>query len=163
MVITASDIKANTTLTVQQLVNQVNILKDELKVPTLYFCARITSSPTDLTSDQDVVFPRVEVNEGRGYDPSTGKFTASIPGMYLFSVQYCVNKVKNVHLEIVLKGKILQRSTFFDKHGLNPCVTMQVSSSVAMGDQVWVRSTGSSSLYADEDEYTSFSGTLIHA
>ncbi|KAH3787905.1 hypothetical protein DPMN_166036 [Dreissena polymorpha] len=54
--------------------------------------------PTVLSSGQDVVFPTVDVNEGQGYEPSSGKFTTSIPGMYLFSVQYCVstsNQVKS--------------------------------------------------------------------
>ncbi|KAH3805372.1 hypothetical protein DPMN_133675 [Dreissena polymorpha] len=159
----SSQIKENASVTVQQLVKEVNILKDQLNVPTIYFRARITAQITVLSSGQDVVFPTVDVNEGQGYNPSTGKFTASIPGMYLFSVQYCVYTSLNyVYLEIVHGDKALQRSTHYDNTGSAPCVTMQVSAAVAMGDMVWVRATGSSSLYANTQRYSSFAGTLIH-
>ncbi|XP_052216575.1 uncharacterized protein LOC127834603 isoform X2 [Dreissena polymorpha] len=162
MVKAASDIKANASVTVQQLVNEVHILKDQLKVPTINFRACITTYSTDVSSGLDVIFHTVEENVGQGYDPASGKFTASVPGMYLFSVQYCVYTKKNVHLEIVHQGKTLQRSANYDNASDYPCVTMQVSTVVAMGHQVWVRSTGSSTLYADSQRYTSFSGTLIH-
>ncbi|KAH3805392.1 hypothetical protein DPMN_133695 [Dreissena polymorpha] len=158
----SSQIKENASVTVQQLVKEVNILKDQLKVPTINFRACITTYSTDVSSGLDVIFHTVEENVGQGYDPASGKFTASVPGMYLFSVQYCVYTKKNVHLEIVHQGKTLQRSANYDNASDYPCVTMQVSTVVAMGHQVWVRSTGSSTLYADSQRYTSFSGTLIH-
>ncbi|KAH3805343.1 hypothetical protein DPMN_133644 [Dreissena polymorpha] len=161
MVKAASDMKANATVTVQQLVNEVHILKDQLKVPTIYFRARITTA-IDVSSNLDVIFPMVEVNEGQGYDPSSGKFTASIPGMYLFSVQYCAYNKKQVSLDIVHQGKTLQRSYFYDGASNYPCVIMQVSASIVTGHQVWVRTYDSTSLYADSWRYTSFSGTWIH-
>ncbi|KAH3798815.1 uncharacterized protein LOC127838689 [Dreissena polymorpha] len=166
MVKAASDIKANATVAVQQLVKEIHLLKDQLKVLTIYFRARITNSKTYLSYNQDVVFPSVEVNEGQVYDSSTGKSTASVSGMYQFSAQYCVYGTTYAYLEIVHQGKTLQRSSHSDYPAGGfanyPCVTMQVSSSVAMGHQVWVRSTGSTTLYADSQRYTSFSGTLIH-
>ncbi|KAH3807737.1 uncharacterized protein LOC127835623 [Dreissena polymorpha] len=158
----ASDIKANATVTVQQLVKQVQILKDQLKVPTIYFRARLSASITDLPSGKDLVFPTVEVNEGEGYDPSNGIFTASIPGMYLFSVQYCAYSQKYVYLEIVNQGKTLQRSSNSGRSEDWPCMTMQASTVVAKGHQVWVRTTSTSTLYDSSVRYTSFSGTLIH-
>ncbi|KAH3805335.1 hypothetical protein DPMN_133635 [Dreissena polymorpha] len=162
MVKAASDIKENATVTVQQLVNQFNILKDQIKDPSIHFRSRITAGTTDLSGGQDVVYPTVEVNEGQGYDPSTGKFTASITGIYLFTVQNCVHYQKYGQLEIVHGGKTLQRSTHYDSGGAYPCVTMQVSAAVAMGDMVWVRATGLSKLYTDSVRYNSFSCTLIH-
>ncbi|KAH3859898.1 hypothetical protein DPMN_102719 [Dreissena polymorpha] len=66
----------------------------------------------NLSSGQDV-------NEGQGYDPSTGKFTASISGMYLFT--------KYVEIEIVHGGRTLQRSTNYGTAGDYPCFTMQIS------------------------------------
>ncbi|KAH3805344.1 uncharacterized protein LOC127834040 [Dreissena polymorpha] len=159
---TSSQIKQNASVTAQQLVNEVRVLKDSLKVPTIYFRARITASSTDLSSGQDVVFPIVEVNEGQGYDPSTGKFTASISGMYLFTVQYCVYGKKHVEIEIVHGGRTLQRSTNYDFAGNYPCLTMQISAALAFGDLVWARSHGSSTFYASSNRYTIFAGTLIH-
>ncbi|XP_052217888.1 uncharacterized protein LOC127835483 [Dreissena polymorpha] len=85
LVETSSEIKENASVTVQHLVNEVRVLKDQLKVPSIYFLARITSDAYIQTT-QDVVFQTVEVNEGQCYDPATGKFTASVSGMYLFLV-----------------------------------------------------------------------------
>ncbi|KAH3805334.1 hypothetical protein DPMN_133634 [Dreissena polymorpha] len=136
MVKAASDIKANASVTVQQLVNEVRILKDQLKVPTINFRARITTSSTEVSSGQDVVFPTVDANEGQGYASSTGKFTAFISGMYLFSVQYCVSGKQNGYLEIAHQGEPLQKSAHHDSANEYPCLTMLVSTPLSIGHQV---------------------------
>lgn len=33
-----------------------------------------------------IVFENADINEGNGYNPSTGVFTASYPGIYKFSI-----------------------------------------------------------------------------
>ncbi|KAH3898318.1 hypothetical protein DPMN_022546 [Dreissena polymorpha] len=78
--------------------NSLNILKDQLKVPTIYFRAHLTASSTDLSNNQDVVFSKVEV-----------------------------------------------------------------SASVAMGHQVWVRTTMESKFSVHFTGFNLFSGTLIHS
>ncbi|XP_052216578.1 uncharacterized protein LOC127834604 [Dreissena polymorpha] len=161
MMETSSEVKENASLTLQHLVNEVRVLKDQLKVPTIYYRARITSTTT-IQSNQAVIFPTVEVNEGQGYDPSTGKFTASIHGIYLFSVQYCNQHKANVFLEIVHQSKIIQRSSYYEHSGHYPCVTMQASTFVAMAEEVLVRAFSTSVLFTDSNKYNSFSGTLIH-
>ncbi|KAH3805419.1 hypothetical protein DPMN_133722 [Dreissena polymorpha] len=161
MIETLSGVKENASLTLQHLVNEVRVLKDQLKVPTIYFRARITYTTT-IQQYQDVVFPTVEVNEGQGYDPATGKFTASGPGMYFFSVQYCNQYKTPAYLEIVHQSKTIQKSSYYENSGNYPCVTMQASTSVALGDRIWVRATSTSALYADSYRYNSFSGILIH-
>ncbi|KAH3859895.1 hypothetical protein DPMN_102716 [Dreissena polymorpha] len=161
MVETSSDIKENASVTKQQLVNEVRVLKDQLNVPTIYFLARLTSDTT-IPTHQAVIFPHVEVNEGQGYDPATGKFTASIPGMYLFSFQYCNQYKQNVYFEIVHQSKTIQRSSYYENSGHYPCVTMQASTFVAMAEEVLVRAFSTIFLSADSYRYYSFSGTLIH-
>ena len=50
----------------------------------VYFHARRTSSTTANTSGVLITWDTVETSRGGGYDPSNGKFTAPIKGVYKF-------------------------------------------------------------------------------
>ncbi|KAH3805423.1 hypothetical protein DPMN_133726 [Dreissena polymorpha] len=150
----------NVSATVQMFSYQQEKLKAQSIIPTIYFYARLAYNVNP--SNQDVIFPTVTVNEGQGYNPGTGRFTVSVPGMYLFSVQMCVTNEKHCYLEIVQQGTTLQRSVFGDKSGYHSCVTMQAAAHVASGDQIWVRATSSCYMTADSLRYNSFLGALIH-
>ncbi|XP_052218609.1 uncharacterized protein LOC127836169 [Dreissena polymorpha] len=65
---------------IKEMESRVNLIKGELQIPTIQFRAKLASSIT-VNNGQDVVFTRVEVNEGHGYDKGTGKFTASVAGL----------------------------------------------------------------------------------
>ncbi|KAH3805370.1 hypothetical protein DPMN_133673 [Dreissena polymorpha] len=153
------DLTENVTATIQRVENVQEALKAQSIIPTIYFRSRITNSVTP-SSGQDVIFTTVDVNEGQGYNPSTGRFNASVSGMYLFSVQYCCQNSQYSYLQILHTGNIVQASSFYGSS--YPCVTMQAPVRLAIGDQVWVRVYSTSYLYTDTARYTSFSGTLIH-
>ncbi|KAH3859893.1 hypothetical protein DPMN_102714 [Dreissena polymorpha] len=154
------ELTQNVSATIQRVTNLQEKLKAQSIIPTIFY-ARLASD-ANLVSNQDVVFPTVTVNEGQGYNPGTGRFTASVPGIYLFSVQICVLYEKYAYLEIVQQGTTLQRSVFSDKSGHHSCVTMQAAARVASGDQIWLRATSSCYFIADSLRYTSFLGALIH-
>ncbi|KAH3812934.1 hypothetical protein DPMN_141377 [Dreissena polymorpha] len=113
---------------------------DLLKIPTIQFRAKLASSIT-VNSGQDVVFARVEVNKGQGYDKGTGKFTASVAGLYNFAVHYCTQGSKCVAPEIVHNGKSLQSSYSYGADSIQDCSSMQAYVVMSMGDMVWARST----------------------
>ncbi|XP_052237412.1 complement C1q-like protein 3 [Dreissena polymorpha] len=156
-----SAMTTNTSVAITQTEREQMIIKDQLVIPTIYFYARTAASST---VSQTVVYTAVEVNEGQGYDPATGRFTVSVPGLYAFTVQYCLSNMYEAWLEIVNKKKTLQRSSMKDKSGTYPCVSMQVFTKADVSDQIWVQSTSGSNsqLYTDSFRYTSFSGALIH-
>ncbi|KAH3805318.1 uncharacterized protein LOC127835478 [Dreissena polymorpha] len=142
---------------------EVDILRAGSVVPVVMFYARLQPSGSfTYTKHQAVVFKTVLVNVSGGYDPDTGQFTASVAGVYMFTVQYCTISGKTSYFEIVHDGKSVQRS----QHGhanYYGCVTMQAFAMVAMGEKVWVRSTlPDNGVYQDDVNYwNSFAGMLI--
>ncbi|KAH3755662.1 hypothetical protein DPMN_190360 [Dreissena polymorpha] len=135
----------------------------QLVIPQVHFFVRIAEGPLTLSSGQNIIFTNAQINEGHGYDVASGKFTVSVPGLYAFAVQYCVQPNQYGHIDIVKQGTILQRSIFQKSSDAYQCVSMQAFTRAAISDQIWVKSGFSSSnLYDNENMFTSFSGVLIH-
>ncbi|KAH3805300.1 hypothetical protein DPMN_133598 [Dreissena polymorpha] len=148
-----------------QTSKELEILREGSVVPLIMFHARLQHSGTTFTyaTNEDVKFNTVLVNEGGVYDPVTGHFTASVAGVYMFTVQYCPISGQKAYFEIVHEDKPVQRSRQGDP-SYYLCVTMQVFAKISIGDNVWVRCTSSSAVYQNDVYYwNSFSGLLIRA
>ncbi|KAH3689788.1 collagen alpha-1(X) chain-like [Dreissena polymorpha] len=153
----------NTSITGLQLKKETEILKDQLTIPFIYFHA-YTPADFSLDQGQGVVYTHARINEGQGYDPKTGIFTVSVPGLYLFTVQYCVYASTNAYFAIVHQGTRIQPS--FTQYVTSNFATfsMQVFVRAAMSNQIWVESyhakTQLSTCFFGVEN--SFSGALIH-
>ncbi|NXR44098.1 C1QA protein, partial [Hippolais icterina] len=108
-----------------------------------------------------VVFDRVITNQEDSYDPQTGKFTCSIPGLYYFTFQ--VVSSGDLCLSITKNG--LRVVSFCDNNSLG---TLQVNSgssvlSLAVGDQVSLTTDPGrgSSIYSGSEADSVFSGFLV--
>ncbi|KAH3755699.1 uncharacterized protein LOC127848814 [Dreissena polymorpha] len=156
-----AEMTTNTSGAITLVQKENKILKDQLVVPVIYFYAR-TPAQLTMTPGHDVIFTSVNVNEGQGYNPSNGRFTVSVAGLYVFTVQHCIQYVKYSDLEIVHQGKTLQRAVYQDGDSLNSCSAMQAFTMATMADQIWVKTTGACFFFEDSIRYTSFSGALIH-
>ncbi|KAH3809851.1 hypothetical protein DPMN_138231 [Dreissena polymorpha] len=84
------------------------------------------------------MFKDVMANEGASFEPNTGQFTASVPGVYMFIVQYCPDTSKWAFLSIVSERGALIRSAHKGKTS-GMCVSMQTK--VLIGEKVWVQCT----------------------
>ncbi|KAH3693257.1 hypothetical protein DPMN_192661 [Dreissena polymorpha] len=161
---TIFEMKTNVQVLVAKTEKELNAMKEQIVVPLVIFHALLHTDGIKhpLTSNKVVAFKTVLVNEGRGYDPATGNFTASVAGVYMFTVQYCTYTASYSYLEITHEGKPLQRSYHYDKDSA-ACVSMQAFAKVAMGEKVWVRSLSSGDLYHYGDNmWSSFAGFLVH-
>ncbi|KAH3807603.1 uncharacterized protein LOC127834975 [Dreissena polymorpha] len=157
-----SHILAESGRAIKVIEERVDRIKGDLKTPTIQFRAQLASSVT-VNTGQDVVFSRVEVNEGQGYDSRTGKFTASVAGLYNFDVHFCVQQNYWVYLEIVHVGRSVQRLAHHNggPHGYQGS-SLQANIVMSMGDIVWVRATSTSYFYQTDSYCTNaFSGVLI--
>ncbi|XP_062574646.1 complement C1q tumor necrosis factor-related protein 3-like [Saccostrea cucullata] len=125
------------------------------------FSASVSSSESSWNSGA-LVFPSVITNEGNGYNPSTGIFTAPIAGMYVFFVNVQSYRSQTIFVDIVLNGSTKVRTMawsngndYFDAGPNMVVLTIQ------KGDAVWItRHSGAG--YYNDGPITTFSGFLIH-
>ena len=118
-------------------------------IQPVYFHAR-SPAEVKLDANQDVIFTFIELNEGSGYNSSSGIFTASIAGLYMFSVVIFKN------------GTLIQVARNNGSSGSSPCATMQVISTIAVGDPVWIRTVARTELHENDGLYRStFYGVLL--
>ncbi|XP_052271340.1 uncharacterized protein LOC127872027 [Dreissena polymorpha] len=118
-------------------------------IQPVYFHAR-SPAEVKLDANQDVIFTFIELNEGSGYNSSSGIFTASIAGLNMFSVVIFKN------------GTLIQVARNNGSSGSSPCATMQVISTIAVGDPVWIRTVARTELHENDGLYRStFYGVLL--
>jgi hypothetical protein len=104
------------------------------------------------------------INEGTGYDTSTGIFTAPVGGLYQFFVHTCVYMGKLAFIGLVLEGKVIAADMNYE-HAQYTCSAFAAIARVKSGEKVWVKSTSSGSnlqLYQDSHRMITFSGMLVN-
>lgn len=97
-----------------------------------------------------------------GYDRTTGIFTASIPGLYLFSVYLCHNSNSYVPVAFVKNSQQLLGSTY-ENNSYYACHTVQTIVMLSSRDRVWVKCLGSCNLRSHSEYWNTFSGALLQA
>lgn len=70
------------------------------------FDVRLYHHVNNLTTNGQVVFRRVDLNERKGYDPSAGIFTAPASGMYVFYWTILTLPGKYACTSLLVNGKI---------------------------------------------------------
>ena len=123
------------------------------------FTVGVTSYDSTWTGDI-LVFPHVITNNGNGYDPSTGKFTASKKGTYVFFVNVNSYLSNTVYLDIVHNGmskvRTISHSSASYQTGTNMAVLV-----LEKGDSVWVKRYAGKGYYTEYVPITTFSGFLL--
>ncbi|WAR22707.1 hypothetical protein MAR_036376 [Mya arenaria] len=127
--------------------------------PKIKFTA---NNPVDKSLDngQTIVLQSVVINDGQGYDPSTGIFTCPFSGLYTFSLQHCVDREKYSHVGIVKDNTMLVAGVAYGTTWW-PCSSMQAFVSLRKGEKVWSKANWKSYLHHDSARWTSLSGVLL--
>ena len=121
------------------------------------FDVRLKSIVNNLATNGRVVFEMVDLNEGKGYDPSTGIFTAPASGMYVFDWTILTERGKSAHTSLVVNGKLKSWCFCHDDVSkmYQSCSKMTVVK-LKQGDTVWIGVfSGPAVINA---KYSSFSG-----
>ncbi|XP_052788572.1 A disintegrin and metalloproteinase with thrombospondin motifs adt-1-like [Mya arenaria] len=72
---------------------------------SVLFRARGVADYTLSTKNQIIIFTEMLYNVGGGYNPATGKFTAPVTGIYLFTVHLCAAHSESIFYAIMAKGE----------------------------------------------------------
>nr|XP_022324157.1 uncharacterized protein LOC111125028 [Crassostrea virginica] len=123
------------------------------------FTVGVTSTSSSWTGDI-LVFPHVITNNGNGYDPSTGKFTASKKGTYVFSVNVISYGSNTVYLDIVHDGVSKVRTMSHSSASYQTGTNMVVLA-LNKGDSVWVKRYTGKGYFTASVPITTFSGFLL--
>ena len=140
-------------------------IPDKFTTPPVAFKARLNVN-TAVTVGQAIVFPTVIFNEGSEYNPSTGKFTASVSGTYIFTIAFCVFSKQSLVVSIIIEGKRYTTSFFYGDAG-SECLSADTVAIVKAGQSVWVEGqygTSSGNVLDHDDNYrwNTFSGALLN-
>ncbi|XP_052761363.1 collagen alpha-2(VIII) chain-like [Mya arenaria] len=160
---TLEKIVSDSNSTIEQTIAAFNGIKDQIATPLVYFHAR-SPQTTTLSTGEVIVYKTVEINQGNGYSPTTGKFTAPVGGLYLFTMHTCTALNKYAYLQIMKEGTVLIASEHYDKERYT-CSSSQAFVQLDAGEHVWVQCSSGASyvqLYEDSYHWTSFGCALIH-
>jgi hypothetical protein len=140
------------------------LLTERILQPTVAFHAHDVKDFILDRTHEIIVFERVITNQGSGYNNATGVFTASIEGVYLFTVNVCASSKKWSTIGLVLDGTFISKSTNYNDQSYS-CGSVSAIVKMETGRQVWVANLYGSNghVLAGEDMYAmnTFSGVLI--
>ena len=99
---------------------------------------------------------------GNGYNPSTGKFTAPIGGLYQFTATYLQYNGYSSHVRLMKGSTVI--SDLHANHKNYDQLTKTILVALTKGETFWVK-LEKSSTYAvyGTDRYTEFGGFLLSA
>ncbi|CAC5423613.1 unnamed protein product [Mytilus coruscus] len=118
------------------------------------------ASPQSLSANEVVKFDKVWTNNGDGYDPSSGVFTAPKAGLYHFAAVVMSANGKFLFLRLYHNNAKITSSYVNDKRYKTG--TFDVVLTLVNGDKVSIKSGGNNqSIYSDSEYYSTFSGNLI--
>uniref|UniRef100_A0A8W8MAV7 C1q domain-containing protein n=1 Tax=Magallana gigas TaxID=29159 RepID=A0A8W8MAV7_MAGGI len=80
--------------------------KKDCQGKVIAFHAILSTNLNNVPKGTIIKFGKVEFNDGNGYYPSTGKFTAPVDGIYSFLWTYHIKKGSSVYLCGFVNGKL---------------------------------------------------------
>jgi hypothetical protein len=102
------------------------------------------------------------MNEGEGYDKTSGIFSVSQDGLYFFSAHLCNYGKKAVQYKIVKDDDAIAVSTQYDKDNVYTCNSVSTVAILKTGERVWVQTTDASHIYTAYNRWDSFLGILLN-
>jgi hypothetical protein len=132
------------------------------QVETVAFSAVMTHAVQHLGDKQTIKFDKVLLNDGSGYVPSTGVFTAPLSGTYLFIYNFGHHGTGETWLELVKNGDV-QNGAAVEGHfgGQNLQGGNAAIVRVNQGDTVWVETFQVSDVTV-QGTFTTFSGVFLY-
>ncbi|XP_071118175.1 paramyosin-like [Haliotis cracherodii] len=155
---TMSDIDKNSTAVKQALAQVAQTMAS--KTRDVAFQAYLSATQT-VQSGTSLIFHRVFLNSGSGYNSTTGRFTAPVSGTFLFWTQLDVDQA-DVSLTISIHKSGTSIGTGWVKTTTDSddeVVSVITASHVTAGEEVWVQVNLTALIYGSS--YSHFGGTIL--
>lgn len=125
--------------------------------PSIYFSV---NTPSGYLFNENIPeFDNIVINEGQCYDPSTGRFNATIAGVYEFSVIFITSNSSSQCLIRKNRTVVVYALT----HTESGWKTASASSYVHLDEGDVIDLSCGEWQYVDHNASTMFSGALVHA
>ncbi|CAB3977464.1 Complement C1q 2 [Paramuricea clavata] len=109
-----------------------------------------------------IKFNDVALNIGNSYNPSTGKFTAPIGGLYQFTATYLQRNGYSSHVRLMKGSSVV--SDIHANHKNYDQLTKTILVALTKGETFWVKlERGSAYAVYGSARYTEFGGFLLSA
>ena len=125
----------------------------------LAFSAGVTSASSTWNSGA-LIFNKVILNVGNGYNPSTGVFTSPVAGTYVFYVTAVEYDRHYLQVDIV-HNSVSKVSTMGHNSAVYQTGTNMVVLNIQKGDSVWGRHQYGTGYWTEGIPATTFTGFLI--
>ncbi|CAH1268219.1 C1QTNF9B [Branchiostoma lanceolatum] len=124
-----------------------------------------TTSLDDVSSDTVVTYDVVLSDVGGAYNRETGKFVATVGGVYFFTFTGMINSNDNSYLLWLMKNgqKMVGLYDYSGSASLNLSSSNTAILHIQPGDEVCVMLQAGRDLFSSSGRYVTFSGFLIHA
>ncbi|KAK7504176.1 hypothetical protein BaRGS_00004480 [Batillaria attramentaria] len=129
------------------------------------FTVRFSMDPVQNVGEHGILmFDSIVYNLGDGYDPSTGTFTAPLPGIYVFFISIMgSDNQPAIRVDITQEsGKVLDAAWAEGQGDLYDQGSSLVTTHLTAGERVWVKHDGGATALRG-GVYTVFSGFLVQA
>ncbi len=112
---------------------------------------------TTFTKNSIVAYDQVLVNLGEGYNPSSGAFTVSVPGIYSFTLYFMTSQSKGSGLGIYVNNERQCTNYAYQPYGASSCSILK---ELKKGDVVNVKAFhgNGASLYTGLNTYKNQNG-----
>lgn len=151
--------------TVQTLEDKVESLQNEKEARKVAFSASLLASGVGhegphVSVLSPLIYKKVFINIGNGYDSDTGIFTAPVKGVYYF--RFYAHCHADIRMAVSLyKNGNVQCSVFSWKPITNGNASNGIVLNLEKGDQIYTRLWDNTWVYDDPAGYTSFGGFLL--
>eukprot|EP00105_Crassostrea_gigas_P014078 XP_011430625.1 PREDICTED: complement C1q tumor necrosis factor-related protein 3-like [Crassostrea gigas] len=104
---------------------------------TVAFHVKLKKTITGLSQNQIIKYDDVITNIGEGYDPTTGKFTAPVDGVYSFTWIYMTRKGVKAYIGGVIDDKQIVWALMYDQTALMASTPGHLVVKMKKGSKFW--------------------------
>ncbi|WAR29954.1 hypothetical protein MAR_003522 [Mya arenaria] len=131
------ELKSNLKDEVQISISDLEKVKEKTVLPLVFFNSKNVAD-TSIKTGHTIVFTETLVNDGNGYDNTTGIFTTPVDGTYLVSLHMCVKNKQNLYYGLVIDGKDTLRGEMYEYRAYS-CNSVQQLLTLKVGKRVWIQ------------------------